>query len=385
MWMKFLTTGVSKVFLDRVWLAGGDHIPAKGPVLFLGLHRNGAFDGIAYGAAIPGAITHTFSVQLHGNWLMRQVLRGITLKRAKDAGPADHNAASLDAIKDELRRGGRVFCYPEGTSTLGPAPLDFKKGISWLVSECWREGIPLRVIPMGVRYNTPTDFRPEAHVTAGPALTTADVADTQASTVHDAIGARLLEQAVIANDYAEQQVMQAAAGLEAGFRDYPASLKAARNLPDIVKRQALDFMDIADAVGLWFHRGFPRFSRLRSVPLALKTALLSIPVGLGFLANLVPALASAAAPSLLADDQNVINFWRSLVGTVLLALWIGFIAGISALSGTLLLPLAYAISTAAGLTFYTQWHRNICALWNRLRAPSMRREALALQKAMRPC
>ena len=66
---------------------GTENLPAGGPALLLGLHRNGAVDGFVYHVPVPQAV-FMISVQLLRSLLGRIFFCGIGVAREKDRGIA---------------------------------------------------------------------------------------------------------------------------------------------------------------------------------------------------------------------------------------------------------------------------------------------------------
>ena len=64
------------VLFNRITIRRSDTATAPQPILFVGLHRNGALDGVPYLQAAPEA-TYLISAQLHRSALMRALMPGI--------------------------------------------------------------------------------------------------------------------------------------------------------------------------------------------------------------------------------------------------------------------------------------------------------------------
>src|SRR5437773_8087506 len=66
----------NRVYFARVTVLHPERLPKTGPVMYLGLHRNGAVDGFIYNALLPRAV-FLISTQLRRNPLGRLFFSGI--------------------------------------------------------------------------------------------------------------------------------------------------------------------------------------------------------------------------------------------------------------------------------------------------------------------
>jgi len=131
-WHQWLYRFIKTVYFERITLIHPERLPRTGPVLYLGLHRNGAVDGFVYDQALHHPV-FMISTQLRKNWFARLFFEGIAVNRTKDEGDRALNDAALRQCLDHLRTGGELFVFPEGTSSLGPRHLPFKSGAVWLL------------------------------------------------------------------------------------------------------------------------------------------------------------------------------------------------------------------------------------------------------------
>src|SRR3954467_11455936 len=95
------------------------------------------------------------STQLRKNFIARIFFNGIAVARSGDEGDRVANRAALSECIALLQRGGELFVFPEGTSSLGPRPLPLRAGAAQLVLDWVDSGnapASLRVIPVGVHY-----------------------------------------------------------------------------------------------------------------------------------------------------------------------------------------------------------------------------------------
>src|SRR2546430_15988385 len=131
--------------------------PRSGPVLYVGLHRNGAVDGFNYHSLLPRAV-FMISSQLRKNFFSRIFFDGIAVTRTKDEGDRTLNSDGLEDCLRLLRTSGELFVFPEGTRSLGPRHLAFKSGAVKLLLDYIEKGRPIQVVPIGIHYECPWTF-----------------------------------------------------------------------------------------------------------------------------------------------------------------------------------------------------------------------------------
>src|SRR5690348_5520785 len=150
LWYRIFLYAATRIYYRRVRiirLAAFDL--GDGPVLFVGLHRNGAVDGMLYKSIFPRAL-FVVARRLLRSWFTRLYFTGIPVTREQDDGaPAARrdNTHALSAAVDHLAAGGQLFILPEGTSNLGPRHLPFKPGAARVIVDALQRGITPLVVP----------------------------------------------------------------------------------------------------------------------------------------------------------------------------------------------------------------------------------------------
>jgi len=314
-------------FVGKAWYNTMLHgqRPEGGATVFVGLHRNGAIDGYVHLCALGGDIVFLVAAGLRRNPLTRLLAVGIPVERAKDKQDRSGNPAALEAAARWVAGGGQLFVYPEGTSTLGPDVLPFQPGAARIIALTLELGVVPRLVAVGIDYARPEIPGSIADVLIGKAIVLDGLPEQREDRVTE-IQARITSALRALVYRFTDDVAQSAAR-------YAAEIEAAGDRPR-------------------------RLELLRRPPPAALPArppgspLASVVLGLGILANPLPALTIAFAPKLLADDRNVVAFWQ-IVPTVLTApLWLT-LCGIAALiafgPAGLLVPVVQAVFGLAAL------------------------------------
>lgn len=327
-WYRWLHRAIARAFYSRIAIRNGGPLHDAGPVLFIGTHRNGAVDGFVHRAVLPET-SFLVSAQLRSNPIGRLFFCGIEVARTKDEGDTTANAGALQRCVDHLLGGGRLFVFPEGTSTLGPRHLPYRSGAA-RIALAYAEacGRPLRVVPVGIHYEQPWAFRSRVEIVVGepvesrlpPHLTAgARLGEMRRRLTHalESVGVNVASE----EEFREASQLAYAATLGTD-RSFAATLKALEaGIPTELRIARDRFEAACGSRRPWRHQDVPLFPGSSVLPYALALVALAPFVIAGALLNLPPLLAGALAARRFADGPNVIALWRILVGVPVFGIW----------------------------------------------------------------
>lgn len=368
---------------NRITVHRRPELTADRPVLFVGLHRNGALDGAPYIKAVPDA-AFLVSAQLHRSAIGRWLFPGIAVARAKDRrrGIAADNEAGLAACIDHLAAGGRLFVMPEGTSSLGPRHLPFKPGAAQIARAVLGRRPALTVVPVAVYYECAWQWQSRVEVAFGAPLelTAADAGDLAALQQRIALA---LEGVGINVDTPEQLALieRLAYGATLGSgRAYAACLKQLESgVPAELHAEAEHLDTAARQAGAWTHQGVPLTPIGSALPYWLLWLALAPLLAAFALANLPPLLIGHLAGRKLADDVNVVAFWRAMAGFPSALLWSAALGGaLLAMAGPLA-AIAYLGLSLLGLKLVYRFRKLSVAVYNSLFARPLKTPLLRLR------
>lgn len=387
LWYRGFHRFCTWVYFARVTVIYPERWPPSGPVLYLGLHRNGAVDGFIYHSLRPRA-RFLISTQLRQNPLGRLFFCGIEIVRHKDEGDRSVNAVALQQCVEHLKGGGELFVFPEGTSSLGPKHRPFKSGAAQLVLDYLASGGgPMQVVPLGIHYECPWGFRSRVEVVVGEPISLALPPSASPIGRLKELKRRMqtgLESVGINVESAEYQATierLAYAATLATPRSYFKTLKTLENVvperiqtagqtlePELVQRKLLR------------HQGVPLFPRRSSALYALALALVAPIVFAAVLLNLPPFVAAGWAGKKFPDERNVISLWRILVGLPLFVLWTLLLTVLAGALGQWAWLGLHGLLTLAGLKLYYLMKKLAVAVHNGWRHPEMCPQMLAFRK-----
>src|ERR1044071_7018805 len=128
---------------NRIRVVRAERLPRGGPVLYVGLHRNGVLDGAAY-LRVARRAEFVISAQWHRSLAGRLLFPGIAVARDKDRerGIKADNAGAFREALEHLAPGGQLLILPEGTSSLGPRHLPFQPRAARPPTPCFPRRAP---------------------------------------------------------------------------------------------------------------------------------------------------------------------------------------------------------------------------------------------------
>lgn len=374
---------------NRITVHGRTEIAADQPLLYLGLHRNGALDGLPYSKAAPNAV-FLVSSQLHRTALGRFVFPGIPVAREKDRqrGIATDNQSSMNRCVEHLAAGGELFIMPEGTSSLGPRHLPFKPGAARIAKAVLERGIALTVVPLAVHYECAWEWQSRVEVVFGTPLHLQPKGAPTEQVLHERFSDALVETGINVESEEQFRLIEmlaygATLGTDNGYADCLKRFE--REIPPHLLTDVASLQDAAKRGMALRHQGIPLVPIRHSFAYLL-VWLLMAPLMLLFAAGNLPILLAGFWGShFLPDDRNVVAFWRLVVALPAATLWCPMMAiGL----GQALGPgaaLVYVVVSLAGLRMSYRFRKLSVAVFNSMFAKRLRQPLLALHEKLTGC
>jgi len=130
----------------------------KGPVLITANHPDSFLDAILIAAVIKRPIHFlargdAFHKPWH-NFLLRTLHMFPVYRLSEGKENLGLNAAAFENSRRVLSQNGIVLIFIEGICLNTHALQPFKKGAARIASTCWKEGIPLNILPLGIGYSS---------------------------------------------------------------------------------------------------------------------------------------------------------------------------------------------------------------------------------------
>ena len=362
----------ARTYFGRITVLHPERLPERGPILYVGLHRNGAVDGFVYHQLAPRGV-FLISTQLTRSFFSRLFFSGIAVARKSDDEDRNQNDGALRQCTELLANGGELIVFSEGTSSLGPRHLPFKSGAARIALDAIGRGVPLRIVPLGIHYERAWAFRSKVEIVVAEPIATEFPAGLselgrlkemkrRVTAALESVGANFPSAEVQEN--AERLAYAATLGTT---RSYFAALKTLEaGVPEPLSAGWRALAPQLAARRVLLHQGVPLFPAGPWMLYALPLLVLGPIVPAGMLANFPPLLLGWLAARKFADGPNVVALWRILIGLPLFVIWSGTVSVSLALFAGWWWVLAYMLLTAAALKSLYRARKLAVAVWNGL-------------------
>jgi len=385
-WYTFLSTLCARAYFSRIRVIGGERLPRGGPVVYVGLHRNGAVDGFIYKSIFRQAV-FLIAAQLQKNLFSRMFFTGIPVVRDKDSGDRGMNAEAMDRCQELLGKGGELFIFPEGTSSLGPRHLPFKSGAARIAVAAWQAGYPVKIVPMGITYNAPATFRSSVEVIVGEPMGPESLAklpiEEEVAEAKRIVTDRLEKAGVNVEsaEYLTEISMMASMAASAG--SFFETLKfCEKGIPEKLQAPWRKLHGELQSSELLRSEAAATFSSVSPWISLAGGILLSPLVAATALVNCLPLWGAFWAGKKFPDGRNVITLWRILVGVPLFLFWFVAVCLGLVLAERNLWILFFLLLTGMGWLAYQPARQLLVSGWNGIRFPGLRRKYLEFQRVL---
>ncbi len=387
-WYRVCHWLCTRIYFERIALLHGERIPKEGPVLFIGLHRNGAVDGFVYHYVIPRGV-FLISTQLLRSFFARLFFVGIAVARKKDREDTGQNEQAMRDCADLLKGGGALIVFPEGTSSLGPRHLPFKSGAASIALDAIAKGIPIQIVPLGIHYERAWAFRSKIEVVVGEPVSTNITEGLGALGKMKEMKRRMTQalEAVGANFASEEdqntaECLAYASTLGTG-RSYFESLKALEE-GALAEMQAPwdDLCRKFSLPSLLCQQNVPLYPGKAWIIYAVALLILGPLVLSGMIVNLPPLVLGSIAAWKLADDRNVIALWRLMVGMPIFLIWLVLVVIGLAVFASPWWSLGYILLTIVSLETIYRTKKVFISVWNGLFHSSLAKPAWDFHKRL---
>lgn len=388
-WQAFFYGFIRRLYYSRITFTGKTHLPNKGPLLVLCLHRNGAVDGFIYRGAVP-RLRYLVRAKLSRGIIGKFFFAGVEVNRRSDGGNRSDHEEMIATCVQHLAAGESLAVFPEGTSKLGPSHLPFQSGAAHIALNFLKTGQPLNVLPMGIHYECPYAFRSRVEVVIGEAIS------LKPSTENQSRGERLREiklhftkalEEVGFNvpdtktlDLAQKFAYIATLGTD---HHYFTALKSMeQELPQTAVQAWETLESKLQGKRVLRHQGVPLFAMQQPWLYAICALLLAIPVLAGALLNFLPLGIARWAGQRFPDDTNIIALWQILAGVPLFILWLAVWLVVPLAIGHAWMTPIYLAMTWTALHGYYRLKKLTVAAWNSLFHSDLSSDARALHQAI---
>lgn len=173
--LKFLTRLTIHGYFRKVTITGKHHIPKSGPYIFVANHPSAFMDPIVVGTSVSPPVYFIAAGEYIGTglkaWIFKRLLHMIPVYRPSTRPEDAHkNKDMFKTCYTHLINKGALLIFPEGVSLTEKKLKPLKTGTIRIVIGAEREAnfnLKVPIIPIGLNYSNPHEFRSDLYVKIG--------------------------------------------------------------------------------------------------------------------------------------------------------------------------------------------------------------------------
>jgi glycerol-3-phosphate O-acyltransferase/dihydroxyacetone phosphate acyltransferase len=201
------------LFYRRIEVAGKEHVPREGPVLFVANHNNGLVDPMVVLHALSRPVVFVAKSTLWKIPVLRSLLDllgCVPVVRKGEGEPGislkgeERNSAAFERLAAVLERDGAVLVFPEGRSHSDPRLSEIRTGAARVLLLSKKSPV---VVPLGLWFEQKEIFRSDVLVRFGAPVS--PPADPSVEAWTKAMGAALEAVTLNADDWKDHEIVAA--------------------------------------------------------------------------------------------------------------------------------------------------------------------------------
>jgi 1-acyl-sn-glycerol-3-phosphate acyltransferase len=151
-----------------------DFLKFEGPLLIAANHPNSFLDAIIVATLFKKPVYSLARGDAFANNFYTRLLRSMNMlpvyRISEGAENLEHNYKTFDACKEIFKQKGIVLIFSEGRCINEWHLRPLKKGTARLAFSSWDNGIPLKILPLGINYNSFLRFGKTVHLNFGEVI-----------------------------------------------------------------------------------------------------------------------------------------------------------------------------------------------------------------------
>lgn len=156
-----------------------------GPVMIAANHPNSFLDAVILNSIFKNPVYSLARGDAFANKFITKILVSLKMlpvyRISEGAENLGHNYKTFDACKEIFKKNGIVLIFSEGRCVNEWHLRPLKKGTARLAFSSWEMGIPLKILPLGINYNSFTKFGKNVQLNFGEIIQLEDYGDITSS------------------------------------------------------------------------------------------------------------------------------------------------------------------------------------------------------------
>lgn len=180
--LKILSKLTLKSYFRRIRIVGKENIPTEGALIFIANHPSAFMDPILVATTVKQPVYFIAAGEYVGKgikgWVFRKWLHMIPVFRPSTRPEDVHkNKDMFNYCFDHLTEGGSLLIFPEGISITERKIKPFKTGVARIARGAEIKNnfkLNIHIVPVGLNYSNPHQFRSDVFVNIGKAISVKD-------------------------------------------------------------------------------------------------------------------------------------------------------------------------------------------------------------------
>ncbi|UEG50305.1 1-acyl-sn-glycerol-3-phosphate acyltransferase [Ferruginibacter lapsinanis] len=147
-----------RLYCRNIQINHKELLSIEGPVMIAANHPNSFLDAIIINTIFKRPVYSLARGDAFANKFYTKVLRSLKMlpvyRISEGAENLEHNYKTFDACKDIFKKNGIVLIFSEGRCVNEWHLRPLKKGTARLAFSSWENNIPLKILPLGINYNS---------------------------------------------------------------------------------------------------------------------------------------------------------------------------------------------------------------------------------------
>ncbi|HEY6062399.1 MAG TPA: 1-acyl-sn-glycerol-3-phosphate acyltransferase [Chitinophagaceae bacterium] len=177
--LKIIARIAIRIFCRKITVNKPGLFKIKGPVLLACNHPNSFLDSVIFDTLFQEPIWNLARGDAFKNKKISRILAALKIlpvyRTSEGTENISENYKTFDACISIFRQNGIVAIFSEGICINEWHLRPLKKGTARLAIKAWEEGIPLKILPVGINYSSFTRFGKNIFLNFGEIITANDL------------------------------------------------------------------------------------------------------------------------------------------------------------------------------------------------------------------
>jgi 1-acyl-sn-glycerol-3-phosphate acyltransferase len=177
--LKIIVSVAIRIFCRKIVINNSARLKESGPLLLACNHPNSFLDAVILDTLFKQPVYSLARGDVFVNKYISTILRALKILPVYRVSEGVENLSSnyetFDECKDLFRKKGTILIFSEGRCINEWHLRPLKKGTARLAIDSWENGIPVRILPVGINYNSFKLFGKNVFINFGSIIEQKDI------------------------------------------------------------------------------------------------------------------------------------------------------------------------------------------------------------------